>query len=108
MLLIPCTFFLHSPLRLPTDNPPCDLHFCDSIPVLVVCLVYLFIFLGSVVDSCEFVVILLFIFLIFFFLVLSPFNISYNNGLVLMNSFNLFLAEKHFICPSILKNSFAG
>ena len=23
----------------PTDNPPCDLHFCDSVPVLVVCLV---------------------------------------------------------------------
>ena len=21
------------------DNPPCDLHFCDSVPVLVVCLV---------------------------------------------------------------------
>ena len=24
-----------------TDNPPCDLHFCDSVPVLVVCLVFL-------------------------------------------------------------------
>ena len=23
----------------PTDNSPCDLHFCDSVPVLVVCLV---------------------------------------------------------------------
>ena len=31
MLLIPCTF---SPiLPLPTDNPPWDLHFCESIPV---------------------------------------------------------------------------
>ena len=37
MLLIPCTF---SPiLPLPTDNPPWDLHFCGSVPVLVVCLV---------------------------------------------------------------------
>ena len=24
---------------LPANNPPCDLHFCDSVPVLVVCLV---------------------------------------------------------------------
>ena len=38
MLLNPCTprFF---PFPLPTDNPPCDLHFCDSVPVLVICLV---------------------------------------------------------------------
>ena len=58
--------FPHSPLcPVPTDNPPCDLHFCDSVPVLVVCLVC-FCFLGSVVHSCEFVVILLFIFFIFF------------------------------------------
>ena len=35
---------------LPTDNLPCDLHFCDSFPVLVVCLVYFCCFLGSVVD----------------------------------------------------------
>ena len=27
--------FSHSPV----DNPPCDLHFCGSVPVLVVCLV---------------------------------------------------------------------
>ena len=45
---------------------PCDVHFSDSVPVLVVCLVFVFvvflsfIFLGSFVDSCEFVVILLF------------------------------------------------
>ena len=46
----------------PTDNPPHDLHFCNSVPVLVVCLVcFCFSFLGSVVDRCEFVVILLFI-----------------------------------------------
>ena len=24
----------------PIDNPPCDLHFCGSVPVLVVCLVF--------------------------------------------------------------------
>ena len=39
MLLIPCTFSLSLPLPLPTDNPPCGPHFCDSVPILVVCLV---------------------------------------------------------------------
>ena len=43
-------------------------------------------------------------FLIFYFLD----NISYNKGLVMMNSFNSTLSEKHFICPSILNDSFAG
>ena len=38
MLLSLCTF-PPSPLPLPTDNPPCDLHFCDSVPILVICLV---------------------------------------------------------------------
>ena len=60
-----CPFYL---LLLPSENPPCNLHFCDSFPVLVVCLVSFCFFLGSVVDSCEFIVILLFIFLIVFFL----------------------------------------
>ena len=27
------------PCHSPVDNPPCDLHFCGSVPVLVVCLV---------------------------------------------------------------------
>ena len=27
------------PSPLLTNNPPCDIHFCDSVPVLVVCLV---------------------------------------------------------------------
>ena len=27
-----------SPSHSPVDNPPCDLHFCGSVPVLVVCL----------------------------------------------------------------------
>ena len=53
-LTYPCTFYayqlcflflyLSMPILLfplPTDNPPCDLHFCDSVPVLVVCLVCL-------------------------------------------------------------------
>ena len=32
-------FPLFSPLLLPAENPPCDLHFCGSVPVLAVCLV---------------------------------------------------------------------
>ena len=28
-----------SPSHSPVDNPPCELHFCGSVPVLVVCLV---------------------------------------------------------------------
>ena len=39
MLLILCTFPPLSPSHSPIDNPPCDLHFCGSVPVLVVCLV---------------------------------------------------------------------
>ena len=39
LLLIPCTSPPVLLLPLPIDNPACDLHFCDSIPVLVVCLV---------------------------------------------------------------------
>ena len=53
-------FLPFSLFSFPTDNPLCDLNFCDSVPVLVVCLVC-FCFLGSVVDSCKFVVTLLFI-----------------------------------------------
>ena len=55
---------------LPTDNPPRGLHFCDSAPVPV-CLVHFwfcFCFFSLFVDSCDFVVILLFVFLIIFFL----------------------------------------
>ena len=29
-----------SPSHSPFDNPPCDLHFCGSVSVLVVCLVF--------------------------------------------------------------------
>ena len=60
--LFPVPFSPFSSFLLLTDNPPYDLHFYDSVPDLVVCLVcFCFSFLGSVVDSCEFVVILLFI-----------------------------------------------
>ena len=81
-----------------------DLHMYDSVPVLVVCIVCFF--LDSVVDSCKFVAILVFIVLIFF--KKNPFNISCNNGLVMMNYFSLTLSRKYFICPSILNHSFAG
>ena len=65
MLLIPCTFSPIFPLPFPADNLPCDLHFCDSVPILAIHLFCFCFLLGSVVDSCEFVVILLFIFFIF-------------------------------------------
>ena len=86
-LLSPCLFSTYhlcylfsvpfpplSPSHSPVDNPPCDLHFWDSVPVLVICLVWFFVwlfvwlFLGSIVDSYKFVVILLFIILIIFLL----------------------------------------
>ena len=41
--LFPVPFPPLSPNPLPADNPPCDLHFCDSVPVLVVCLVFVFV-----------------------------------------------------------------
>ena len=65
---IPCTFSPFLPFSLTADNPPCDLYFWDFILVLVVCLVCFrsYFFLGSVVDSCEFIVILMFIVSIFF------------------------------------------
>ena len=67
--LIPAPFPLFSPFLLPADNPPNDLRIYGSVPVLVLCLVcFCFCFLDSVVGNCEFVVILLFIFFIFFFL----------------------------------------
>ena len=40
MLLIPYTFFPIPPLPLPTNSPPCDPYFCESVPVLLVCLVH--------------------------------------------------------------------
>ena len=40
-----------SPSHSPVDNPPCDLHFCGSVPVLVVCLVCFCFVLGVVVNN---------------------------------------------------------
>ena len=105
MLLSPCTFPPILPRLLPADNPPCDFHFCDSVPVLVVCLVCFCFILSSVVDRCEFVVILMFIVLIFS--EISPFHLSYK-GLVMMNSFNWTLSGKQISFPSILNDSFVG
>ena len=68
--------------------------------------------LGSFVGSCEFIGILLFIFFYLFFLLLLKeerlFTISYNIGLVVMNSFSFFLSGKVFICALMLNESFAG
>ena len=36
--------FPHSPLPHPSESPPCDLHFYDSVPVLVICLVCFCVF----------------------------------------------------------------
>ena len=104
VLLNPCTFSPFSPFPLPTGNPPNGLHIYDSACVLLICLVC---FLDSVVDSCEFSAILMLIVLIFFSNK-SPFNISYNKDLVMMNFFSFTLSGKHFICPSTLNESFAG
>ena len=72
MLILPCTFPLHSSLPPPHWNPSvwCPfLWFCSCSGCLLNFCFHCFSFLlGSFVDSCEFVVILLFIFLIFFFL----------------------------------------
>ena len=37
--LFPVPFPAFSPFPFPADNPPYGLHFCDSFPILVVCLV---------------------------------------------------------------------
>ena len=71
---------------LPSGIHQNALHNHDSVSVLLACLVYI---LDSVVDRYVFIAILLFILLIFFSLKCS-FNISYNNGLVIMKSFSFF------------------
>ena len=69
--LFPVSFPLTSPLPLPllADKPPCDLHFCDSVSVLVACLVcFCFCFRCGcwwLWVCCHFIV---HIFIIFFFL----------------------------------------
>ena len=42
--LFPVHFPPSSLLPIPTDNPPYNLHFCDSVPVPVVCLFFFFRF----------------------------------------------------------------
>ena len=102
--------FCHCLPPFPTANPPCDLHFCDSFPVLVICLVCFCFCLFQV--KVLIVVGLLSFYCLYFlsssFSQISSFNISYNKNLVMMNSFNLTLSGKHFICPSILNDSFPG
>ena len=64
--LFPVPFPLFSPLPIPTDNLPCDLHFCYSVPVRVVCLLcFCFCSCFFFLVQLLIVVILLFIFLIF-------------------------------------------
>ena len=41
--LFPVPFPPFSSLPLRADNPPCDLHFCDSVPVLVVYFILVFL-----------------------------------------------------------------
>ena len=69
---------------------------------------FAFVFvLGVLVNNCEFAVICTIHIFFPSFSQVTPFNISYNKGLVMMNFFNLILSEKHFIFPSILNDSFA-
>ena len=102
-------FFIFSPLHpFPYMPPPSGNHqnaLCihNSVSVFLVCLVC---FLDSIVDRYVFIAILFIVLTLFLFL--SPFNISYNNGLVMMNSFSFLVYWKLFICPSVLNDSFAG
>ena len=67
--LLSVPFLPLSPSHSSVDNPPCDPHFYDSVSSssCLLSLVFVLSFLVSVVDSCEFVIFLLFVGLIFFF-----------------------------------------
>ena len=57
------------------------------------------------------VIVILFFIIMFLFSPLSyksPFNISYNTGLLVMNSFHFFSSVKLFISSSILNDILAG
>ena len=41
---VPFPPFSSLTLSLPADNLPCDLHFCESVPVLVICLAFVLFF----------------------------------------------------------------
>ena len=51
------SLYLSPPLPAsPLDNPPCDLHFCGSVPVLVACLVCFCVCFRCDCNNCEFAV----------------------------------------------------
>ena len=102
VFLNPWTFSPILPLPLPTDNPPNDLHIYNSVSVLLFCLVC---FLDSIVDSCEFAI-LMFIVFMFFFKNVSL-TISYNSGLVMMSSFSFTLSGNYSVLR-FLNDRFAG
>ena len=105
MLLILCTFAHLSP---PPTPLLITLHVISISVVLFLFQLFAFVFvLGVVVNNCVGCHFYCSYFLSSFSQI-NPFNISYNKGLVMMNSFNLTLSEKHFICPPILNESFAG
>ena len=101
LLLNPYTFFAHPPDSLPSGNHQNVLY--DSVSVL---LVHLFCVLDSIINRYIFIP---FICSYFWcsFSERRPFNISYTNGLVMMNSFRFFLSGELFICSLILNDSFA-
>ena len=119
-LTSPCLFWsYHLCFLFPVPFPPFSsspsplitLHVISVSVILVCssCLLSLFLFLFQVwlliaVSLLSFQC----SYFLFSFSQISPFNISYNKGLVMMNCFNLTLPGKHFICPSILNDSFAG
>ena len=98
MLLIPCTF-PPPPLHLPLIT----LHVISISVILFLFQLFAqfaFVFvLAVVVNNCEFAVIFTVHIFLYSFSQVTPFNISYNNGLVMMNSFNLTLLGKHFTLP---------
>ena len=103
VLLNPLTSSPIPPQPLPSGNHQNALCIHDSVSVLL----SLVCSLDSIIDTYAFIDILLFtVLIIFFFLNYSPFNISYNNGLVMMNSFSFLLSGKLFICPLILNDGF--
>ena len=104
LYIIPSSLHPFSHIPLPSDNHQNALCIQDSVSVILVSLVC---FLVTIGDRYVFIAILLFIVFIFFFLNM-PFNISYNNGLVMKNSFSFLFSGMAFICPSILNYNFTG
>ena len=99
ILLLPiCTLFpsplhpyLHTPF--PSGNHQNPLHIHDSVSVLLAQFVFWIQLLLCI--YCHFIVCTFGI----LFLKLSPFKISYNNGLVMMNSFSFFLVWEALYLP---------